>query len=395
MKKRLGKIVSSVILTAIVFGTAVYIGSDATLEEKEVDAKVMGLNTEEKINLDNFMDSISEQMMVNNYLGVEYMQEHGGVYENRKTSTGLVYSMDKANGFQCEVIEEGDTANVFFKFGDKVIDSIIMPGMDGTIVEEEWCEFMVPQGITYQDDYFFITAYCSKDNHKSVIYVVNAKSKEYVTTLVRGETGHSGGITIAGGYMWLCDGNNYIRYYDYNKIKKIIRDDLQSIDLSRIEQGTVQIDNRASYCTTHNDLLYIGSFDEKNTNKICIYEPKVNTDKLVKKGEIGELPVNTQGVQFYKIDNREYMLITSSRGRWNAKKYYSRMYIYEIDSGEIDNVVKKLKKTFVLPPMLEEPVIHDNILYLVFESCASTYRKWGASPIISKVCGFDCEYIFK
>lgn len=391
MRSKLSKILNSVIVVTTVCGVVAFTCSDAKKDEKAIDVGVVELAEDQKRNLNSFMNSLADQIYATNYLQIEYQQERGGVYENRKTSINMVDTMDLANEFQCELIEKEYNGSTFFKFGDKVISGIVMPGMDGTIVEDEWCEYMVPQGVTYYDGYFFITAYCSKDNHRSAIYVVDAETKEYVTTLIRNEISHSGGITIAGGYMWLCDGDYSLKYYDYKEVRNIIRDDLQSIDLSRVSQGTVEIDNRASYCTTYDEYICVGTFDETNGNSIHFYEPDTTVDKLIQVGKIGDLPVNTQGVLFHAVDDKEYMLITSSLGRWNLKKYYSRVYVYEMN----ESAFVELKKTFILPPMIEEPIIYEETVYFVFESCASSYKNWGASPVISKLCGFDSNYIFK
>ena len=399
MKKKLGIGIGSVaILITVVIAMMTGKGDSDNTKPEGVETQssvVRGLTNEEKAQVSMLAKKVGTQMSVNSYLAKEYMQEHGGVYDSRKTSVNMTHGMNKADAFECQMIDEVAGETSYFKFGDKVISGIIMPGMDGTIVEEEWCEYMVPQGVTYSDGYFFITAYCSKDNHRSVIYVVDAETKAYVTTLVRNEVSHSGGITIANGYMWLCDGSYQMKYYDFSEIKSIIRDDLQSIDLSEITQGTVEIDNKASYCTTYGEYLCVGSFNEKDANQIMLYKPNVEAEKLPFVSSVERLPVNTQGALFYKGGEKDYLLVTSSYGRWNVSKYHSRLYIYEINNTNtvIDSV--KHVRTFVLPPMVEEVALHEGVLYFVFESCAATYKNWGASPVIAKLCGFDCHFIFE
>lgn len=112
--------------------------------------------------------------------------------------------------------------------------SLIMPGMTSTYLSSsDSCDQMVPQGFCFADasaqngkKYFLVSAYCgvtTRDpitgadkrtgdhSHQSVIYVLDADTKEYVTTIVLPTYGHVGGVCYDGKYVW------YSISYDDNK----------------------------------------------------------------------------------------------------------------------------------------------------------------------------------
>lgn len=317
------------------------------------------------------------------------------IFGNKETSRSLVHSMKSANEFKCQVIDEITKESEYFRFQDKLIASITMPGMEQTNVDGKMCEHMVPQGITSHDDFIFATAYCGKKEHNSVIYVMDRKTGEYVSTLVREKMSHSGGITYLNNYIYVCEGpKKQVTYYKYDDIKKLIEN--KERDLSKIENGVLDVENRASYCTSYGEYLCVGTHDENASkgNKIILYKHDIDAQRLIKLTSIENLPLKTQGALFYEKDDKEYLLVTASRGRFNTPSNYSRVYVYEtMGIAESINQIKHIK-TFIMPPMLEEATIVDDRLYIVFESASSMYRKWGASPVIGNICGFDTKLIW-
>jgi len=324
------------------------------------------------------------------------------------TNTDLVWSMDTANNFEGSTVRESTLKEEFYTFGPKVKTSFVLPGMKTTNVNGASCSDMTPQGITYYDGYYFITAYCGNtkffndkiSEHDSVIYVIKGTTKKLITTLVikdkdNGETPHVGGIAYANGYLWL-GATEKILFYDYDEIKEAIvyaenHPIVKSIYIGNYTNGEMTVDGGfASFITTYKGYLVLGTYDDSllGTGYLRFCYPNA-----VDNGTFGyiskwELPKKAQGMAFFSDSNYTYMIINTSRGASNSK-----VYVYRT-SGKLYSGVLTLTKSIYMPCYLEEAVTVEGYTYFVFESCAEQYRN-GFIPVIGKVCGMDNAFIYK
>lgn len=304
----------------------------------------------------------------------------------------------------------------------------IMPGLQQTTVGTTVCNKMVPQGSCYYDGYIFLTAYCQeeagivndettwKSVHSSVIYVLKASTKEYITTLVLPNKAHAGGITYADGYLWVADtgsaSTGCVYYYNYSEIKGtleyVINDSsVTAIDLGKITNGSRSLGagNKASFMTTYNGYVCIGEYyeDADYLAKVYLYTPyNLRTGGLPTKS-VGTIPGNANGMVFYTAANKTYLLINANEGFFVP----SYAYVYEVNSStNTISGVYSYKKRMELPCMVEEAFIYGGRVYFVFESGAYKFRvvEWteeindGNGPfesIIGEVCSLTTAFVFK
>ncbi len=304
-----------------------------------------------------------------------------------------------------------------YDFLSYIRTSFVVPGMKQTGVVNKVCEYMIPQGIHFYGGYIFVTAYCSQKTHNSVIYVLDASTKTYITTLVMDEISHAGGITYANGYLWIADTKNsvgYISYYDYTKIDEAIKyvinwnanypsNAITCVRLSYFTHGKENLGsgNLGSFVTTYNGYLCIGEFmeDSENTGELNLYNPKELINHTVNKHTATKLPANAQGATFYTTYNKTYLIINSSNGRYSDNHSYVHVYSAVYNSSSYKLSLSKSKE-IQMPPMVEEAYNYNGQTYFVFESCGKKYRegtddKPKAEIVIGKVCGFSTSFIYK
>jgi len=56
------------------------------------------------------------------------------------------------------------------------------------------CEAMTPQGLAVSEDYLFISAYCSQQEHHSQLYIIERTSGRHLKTVVLPKRPHVGGL---------------------------------------------------------------------------------------------------------------------------------------------------------------------------------------------------------
>ncbi len=323
------------------------------------------------------------------------------------TSTSLKFSMSAA--LKCSYSITTNSATTSYKFGDKIEDSFVVPGMVTTNVKGSNCTDMIPQGMTYANGYIFISAYCHEGEHNSVIYVMDASTKAYVTTLVLEGMPHVGGITYTYTRLWICDGDEddssyaVLHYYNMTDIISAIeRSKTYTIDksvyLSNIDHGKVYLPNltTSSFITSVGGYLYVGVYSTDGNGKLCCYYAAASNGQALTLISTTTIPKIAQGVAFYETSSYKYMLITTSSGFIDN----SNVYLYRCASGATSyTYYKKIE----MPGMVEQPMVYNGKTYFVFESCS---KYWGTlkstfassvlfpAAIVGKACGFNNSFIY-
>lgn len=341
------------------------------------------------------------------------------VYTNGgKTTTSEIAGLSKTAG-KLFYTKYSSGSILYYNFYNKIGSSFVMPGMKQTAVKGTTCNKMIPQGITYYDGYLFVTAYCGDGSHNSVIYVLEASTKKYITTLVLKDKYHSGGITYADGYMWISNTEEnektkvktgYLCYYNYNDIKAAIKEavsntNITSISLETIDNGKITLKSGyiASFVTTYNGYLCVGEFDKSDydesndqfkTNaygRICFYHPTLVLSNYLNPTKVVDVPANAQGINFYTTYNTVYLIINTS----NGKKNPSFIHVYTTPSY-LQAMSLKRTKTIKMPGMVEEAINYGGYTYFVFESCGYKYSSNSETQyVIGRVCGFSTSFIYK
>lgn len=67
------------------------------------------------------------------------------------------------------------------------------------------CQAMTPQGVAVSEDYLFISAYCSQQEHHSQLYIIERTSGRHLKTVVLPKRPHVGGLVFdrATQMLWL------------------------------------------------------------------------------------------------------------------------------------------------------------------------------------------------
>lgn len=330
------------------------------------------------------------------------------LYRGEKTATNEIGDMSKI----CkDKFKDGKGGKYLFE--ERLKDSFVMPGVEKSVSKH--CasgEFalttdMVPQGICSAGGYVFTTAYSKSGDYSAVVYVFDAVSKEYITTLVMHKASHAGGIEYAKGYLWIGDtgayDTGYLFYYDFEQIVSAVRcavedKTITAIDMTGFNRGCINLGkgNKASFLTGYKGYLCVGEYMKNvdDVGRLNLYNPVALLDGVVKPQKLTTIPGNANGVLFYEKDEQSYFLVTANVGRLVD----SSVHVFKINEIGGTLAFEKMK-TFDMPCMIEEATIVDDKVYFVFESCAEIYRKKIAGKkitkhIVGRVCGFDAEFVF-
>ena len=253
----------------------------------------------------------------------------------------------------------------------------------------------VPQGLAMDDNYVYISSYdgikaylsdLGKSNkqievHNSVIYVLrlNDELRKY-KTIVLPDTNHVGGLTCLNGQLWISldTGNSSGQKLVYLNTQTI-HDQLNwdNDDEYKVVHydGVNKINGvtSASFVTSFNDDLYVGTFNSSSNSVIKGFHPG-SEDAFVSYSVIKK----AQGAAFMTVDDITYLMVSSSYGRKNS----SGLYAYSVtNAGQSDSKISAVS-SIVLPGMSEGIVEKDGTLYVLFESGSHRYN---ANPLNSAV----------
>lgn len=277
----------------------------------------------------------------------------------------------------------------FFGTNVKYEDSIILPGLITTNVGGFASKSMCPQGLTFAKNYLLITAYDLAAEENSVVYVIDKKEKNLLTTLILPNKAHVGGISYDGSNIWITVGTK-ISSIPFSKLKEAAK---EGKPYSYIEfSSECETNVAASFVTYYDEKLWIGSYNELNSTNMFSYTIQYEdmVPVLVKENTI-LMPNRMQGIAFTKegdlILSRSCQLYKGLRG------YMRQLEVYRPDFSEMseDGVILlgECINTIEMPSMNEEIAIDGSYLYVNFESAA--FDK--ASYQVDRICAFDLSSI--
>lgn len=276
----------------------------------------------------------------------------------------------------------------FFKNNVNFKKSYVIPGLVNTNVGGFSSTSMCPQGITFAEDYLLMTSYDMSKEEQSVIYCIDKKTGELLTTLVLPTNAHVGGIAYDGSNIWVTTGTKISALW-YSDIEDAALSEEPYVEVSF--HSICKVGITASYITYYNDKLWVGSYDELNKTKLySFYVEDFGSYMELEKVDTMTMPTRVQGIAFtddgLMILSRSCQLYTGLRG------YMRRIDIYQPDlsqegSGSID-LGSSVKFEYV-PSMNEGIAIDGKYLYVLFESAAFE----NASYRMDRICAFDLKKV--
>jgi len=255
----------------------------------------------------------------------------------------------------------------------------------------------IPQGICVVEDNILITAYDEERIDNSIIYLIN--NNGYQKKIILDGKYHGGGISYdkKNNQIYITGygsdkGLSYVNIYNYNdilsyddslrsklKLTKKIKVD-ESFDL--ISSASKNKISSPAYLYIHNNYLYVGNY---HTNKSIIKRYVIDNSAIDEDNyEIINNPFfYTQGMCIYNLDNIDYYIFSSSKGRKNN----SKLYIATLNN----NILTKVGE-INLPCMSEQVCIVGDKIIIIFESGARKYYNT-AKNVVDSICYLDIEKI--
>ncbi|MDF2484469.1 MAG: hypothetical protein K0R46_637 [Herbinix sp.] len=276
----------------------------------------------------------------------------------------------------------------FFKDNVKYKQSYIIPGLVNTNVGGFQSTTMIPQSIIFAGDYLLITAYDQADEELSVVYVMDKKSKELLTTLVLPTDAHVGGICTDGTNIYLTTGSR-VSVFWYNDIVAAVASGEPSVNINF--HSDIKVGFSCSYIAFYHDKIWVGSYNELKTTKLYSYYVDDFEDYItLTKADAVTMPTRVQGIAFTEDG---YMIISRSCQLYKGLRGYMRridVYLPEIseeDTGSMD-LGECIKYEYV-PSMNEGIAIDGKYLYVLYESAAFQ----NASYKVDRISAFELKKI--
>ncbi len=326
--------------------------------------------------------------------------------EELKTSTEFRYDL------------KFSASKVFYNRFSVISDSFIpLPGLVNTVVADDNCNCMTPQGICVSDSLIFISAYCSVnkykkeledkigfgDNeekaatvkehmtHNSVIYIIDKDSGEYIKNIVLPDSNHVGGLATDGKNIYIAKSSDkQISIISFKQIDDVLSDKSQSVTVEY--EDSFDCDVTASFVLCFKDIIWVGVFDEKENGLLVGY----NFENKSKITEI-TIPPKANGGSFTEIDGEICLNINSSYGRKNL----SDIYLYSVKNYGEENMSVDLQDEFKAPPLVQNSAISDGRCYFIYESGATCYSQVDSflglkstTCAVDRICIGDADKLF-
>ena len=235
----------------------------------------------------------------------------------------------------------------------------------------------VPQGIALVDDYVLTSNFDYYKDKNSIIYVLD-KDGNVVNKCMLDHDAHVGGIAFdsLNRLLFVTAYSGDVCVYDVDDVltKSKVEAKYKNIEVGDGLPNYIYpwLDS-ASFVSIHNDELLVGNFSLRDTGRVKRYKYSLVDDKikLEYKGSF-KIPNMVQGITFYTVNDKEYILFSRSYGRDCS----SILQIFRYDENIKDYRDDKLVSTSLkLSPMLEQIVAKDNQIYALFESNSKVYTK--------------------
>ena len=268
--------------------------------------------------------------------------------------------------------------------------SYVIPGLNQTnIKNEKMSGAMVPQGVCVAGSYLIISAYdkCEEvvntssymrgSKSKSVLYIMDAESEEYLTTISLNTDAHVGALAYNPDdkLIYIADSKNgLVQKLSLSKIElRVNSGEDTEFDVLEFDDGAIDTQGYVpSFITYYQEHIYVGRFAKINFTEIFSNQMAVFTKEgnLLKEDTI-TIPYYAQGVSFAEWEGDTYMLVSTSYGR----KRSAKLCAYLMESKENGALWCKNRIGAVRCPNMSEDIeIQGDCIYTCYESAANFYR---------------------
>lgn len=260
---------------------------------------------------------------------------------------------------------------------------------------------MAPQGIAViEDKYLIISAYSQSGKYNSVLWVVDENTGQFIKTIALDDLDHVGAITYDDEHdrLWVAT------------VNKQNRAQVEALNLSTIENYSLEKSQKAivfntsvnldgpkltSYMTYHNDMLYVGYFDQNQNGTLYAYRMnssgKLSTNSNQSNTAVADKTWATyqkiQGISFYE-DN---ILLSQSYGTRDSKllvfKNQLKNATFDLDQGDAI-------ASMTLPPYLEQVIERKDKVFLLFESASQKYRNNKTIIHMDRIIKINIEHLY-
>lgn len=266
--------------------------------------------------------------------------------------------------------------------------------------EPDICTSMTPQGLAVTEKYTYVSAYCHTKEHRSVIFMLDTKTGEYVKTIVLKNTTHAGGLAYdtKNDVLWV---SSYMSVEEDQKrtrcasISCLTLTSLEAYDFENMNSSIMYRNTCAvmfpatSFITYYNGHIYAGYWkkDKHGQSMAASYEIVNGGQALADEPDTAfYIPGRVQGLQVYRGE----IIFSISYGIDE-----SRIEVYDISSGELSSVnysKETPRQEIKLPQKLEQIYSYDGRLYCLFESGSFAYRL--TAPVcMDRIVSLDEEAI--
>ncbi|WP_142967076.1 hypothetical protein [Enterococcus casseliflavus] len=240
------------------------------------------------------------------------------------------------------------------------------------------CQAMTPQGLAVSEDYLFLSAYCSQQEHHSQLYIIERTSGRHLKTVVLPKRPHVGGLVFerATQMLWLTITGKGMGRVACVSLQALLEDDSLATNQPIAYQQVIELAGitHSSYLAADGEELVSGTFALKQGGVAANYPLPVlsaSGRKAPHRIKPRKRRVTTTKVQSIAFTT-EYMLLARSFGPGSAE-----LWVFSKDATVLTR--KHALRRIKFPHYLEQIVVEKGQLYCLFESGAWAYRQKGGS----------------
>ena len=254
------------------------------------------------------------------------------------------------------------------------VDTLCVPAMYDDEISETYEDYIL-QGITKVRDNIVLSAYDYTGKGYSILYVMNSEGR-LMRVINLGFKAHVGGLAYDEDrdLLWIT----------------AARGQVYALDWSALARGDVVRPVYKFDAGLYNNYgSHVASFLALDANKLYVGSYCVGCEGILNQYDIDELlglnntspeykytiPEKVQGITFYHNESNGHktLIMTQCAGVTS-----SHLLTVEMTSGKLD--YEKPDTSEVIPAMVEQPLMTDEGLYLLFESSAQIYRNFYRVP---------------